>query len=586
MLAPPMSALAHLLLTTLLAAPAPYVRVHGTQLVLEGRPFQFVGANVGVMHGESQRRRYRRTLAAAHKDGLRVVRIWAFGEQPARSPAWHRRWIAFRAGPRGWIPAAGRQLDRVLAEAGRLGLRVILVLGNNWGDYGGIPQYLRWAKLGAGAGFGALDRFYRNPRTRAWYRMHVTRLLGRRNAVTGRRYAADPTILSWELLNESSVSQRGFAGRRRFVRETAALIHRYAPNHLVGSGVTGYGSLVRRTEWLRVCRLPGVSYCDAHLYPEESWRLQRPRNLDEQIDDRAQLARYVAHKPILFGEFGFSAALKKRHDLGAGSHRPPRWWMDRFLRRARFDGAAGALVWIYLSHCHEKRRFPIWVDRPASRPIRRTIRRWAHRYAAGPASRTNPRLNARHGTRPMYTPQFTVRRPWPRNLRWERVPRGWRLRIPVQRFVRGRFLGMGHYDRGRVAHVWGEGHGFWEYPVPRLPAGVHRLSITLRLSSEYPGSSAPPDGTSPVVVSLGRTRLGRIQAAPDDGLGTPVTLRVVAPAALHRLRRGRTRLRLEVPAGPKSHGLCVYGALGTRGRRAPQNIHGRTGPLLLLAEIK
>lgn len=565
-------------------APREFVRVKGTRFVIGDRPFSFVGANAGVMHGVTQRRRYRETLAAVRRDGLRVVRIWAFGEVAADAPRWHRRWQAFRAGPRGWIPRTGRHLDAVLAEARQLGLRVILVLGNNWGDYGGIPQYLRWARLGRGAGFGKLDRFYRHPRTRRWYRWHVARLLGRRSSLTGRRLARDPTIMAWELINESRVTAGGFAARRGFIRSIATLIRKHAPRHLVGAGVTGYDGMRRRAEWLRVCRMTAVSYCDAHLYPEQSWRLRKPADLARQIDDRVQLAHHVAGKPVLFGEFGFSREIAKRTDLGRGSRRPAAWWTHRFLSRVYRDGATGALIWIYLPHSHEQRRFPVWVDRPhtGSRGIRRVMRRWARRFSAGPPRRINPRLGPQRGRAPLYAPQFTVRRAPPTASQWERASaRGWRLRVPIRGFVRARFYGMGYYGRGKVKHVWGRRHGYWEYRVPRSPVRLAHLTVRLRLSSEYPGADAPVWGLSPVEIRLGGRPIARLAAPPDDGVGVPVTLRVTRRDLLSRLHHQALRLRLRVPASPFGHGLCVYGPLGTRGRKATPPIPGPLGPILL-----
>ncbi|MFH2007609.1 MAG: hypothetical protein ABI333_13570 [bacterium] len=560
-----------------------YVTVQGTRFALGGRPFYFVGANVGVMHGPTQRRLAARTLREARSDGLTVVRIWALGEGPADATDWQRSWQLFRAGPRGWIPAAGRHLDQVLATSRALGLKVILVLGNNWGDYGGIPQYLRWARLGS-ARFGARDVFFGRSRVRQWYRRHVDRLVNRRSSITGVRYGDDPTIMAWELFNESTATTSGFAARRRFLRETAKRLRARAPRQLIAAGVTGYGTPARRAEWLRLCRLKEFSYCDAHLYPEESWRLQRPRDLGPLIDDRVQLAHHVAGKPVLFGEFGFTAGISRHKGLG----RTQPWWVDRFLRRVHYDGAAGALVWLYLPHCPEKRRFPIWVDHPSSRPLRQTIRRWAGRFRTGPPRRINPRLGKRHGARPLYPTQFTVRRTPPPG-RWVPMkatgplaqPRR-RLALPITGFRRARFYDMGEYTRGAVAHVYGAGSGFWEYPIPPLKAAVTSLDIRLRLSSEYPGASAPPTGVSQVVVRLGGRVVKRLLAAPDDGLGTVVHIRVEDRAALSHLRR-TTTLRLEVPPGPRARGLCVYGDKGLRGTQDRKKIRGRTGPITLEA---
>ena len=83
------------------------------------------------------------TLEAAASDGLNVVRIWALGERASDAPSWTREY-SFRLGRGGWVEESFEHLDRVLDEARRLGLRVILVLANRWGDHGGVPQMLRW----------------------------------------------------------------------------------------------------------------------------------------------------------------------------------------------------------------------------------------------------------------------------------------------------------------------------------------------------------------------------------------------------------------------------------------------------------
>lgn len=569
------------------SAGAKFVGVRSTSFVLDGKPFHFLGANAAVMHGPTERREYRRTLGAARADGLAVVRVWAMGEGPVKASRWFRRWHLFRAGPKGWIPAAPRHLDKVLAEARRLGLRVILTLANNWSAYGGVPQYLRWARLGT-ATYGALDRFFTDARTRRWYRQHVLRLVNRRSTVTGLRYGDDPTIMAWELFNESGVTTGGFAPRRKLIRRVAGLIRTHAPKQLVSAGVTGYATLARRAEWLKVCRLREVDFCDAHLYPEESWRLRRPRDLDETIDDRVQLAHHVARKPIIFGEFGFTEGIVKRKELG---RRSQRWWVSRFLRRVRFNGASGALIWLYLPHSKSKRRFPVWVDRKRSLPLRRVLRRWAARFRRGPPRRTNPRLGARHGTKPMYQTQITVKRRPPLG-RWKplfgrTVGVRRRVELAVTDFYRARFSDVGYYGRGKVEHVYGASHGFIEYRIPRLraPGRIGRLDVALRLSSEYPGGTAPPTGVSDVVVKLAGRVVARLRAQPDDGQGRAERIVVRDRRLLAALRRQHLTLRLEVPWGKQARGLCIYGRLGVQGMLQKLKPQGSLGPLRITATL-
>jgi mannan endo-1,4-beta-mannosidase len=566
-----------------------FVGVRAASFVLDSKPFHFLGANVAVMHGPTERRRYRRVLRAAHADGLSVVRVWALGEGPAKASRWFRRWHLFRAGPKGWIAAAPRHLDKVLAHARKLGLRVILTLANNWSAYGGVPQYLRWARLSTSA-FGALDRFYSNNRTRRWYRQHVLRLVNRKSTVTGLRYGDDPTIMAWELFNESGVTTGGFASRRKLIRRMAARIRTHAPEQLVSAGVTGYATLPRRAEWLKVCQLREIDFCDAHLYPEETLRLRRPRDLDELIDDRVQLAHHVARKPILFGEFGFTRAIAKRKRL---VRRSQRWWVSRFLRRVHYNGAAGALIWLYLPHSKQRRRFPIWVDHRKSKPLRKVLRRWAARFHRGPPRRTNPRLGPLHGSKPMYSVQFTVRRKPPRR-RWKVLPgplttgsHRREVRLEVNDFRRAHFSDVGYYGGGLVEHVYGGGHGFWEYRIPRLRsrARARELELSLRLSSEYPGAKAPSTGGSRVVVKLDGREVARLLAAPDDGQGTVHKILIRDPRLLAALRRRSLTLRLEVPWGSGARGLCIYGRLGTQGVLQKHKPQGSVGPLRITATL-
>src|SRR5437870_11350928 len=107
-------------------APAGFVRARGASLVLEGKVFRFVGANVAVMYRDDDRARMPETLRQAAELGVKVVRVWAAGEggpndvKPigADFNDWPRT-HSFRNKPEEWNEAEFAFLDQVLAEAAR-----------------------------------------------------------------------------------------------------------------------------------------------------------------------------------------------------------------------------------------------------------------------------------------------------------------------------------------------------------------------------------------------------------------------------------------------------------------------------------
>jgi mannan endo-1,4-beta-mannosidase len=328
------------------AAPTTgFVRREGTRFVLAGAPFRFVGANVSVTHGPTQRAALDRVLDAVAEDGLRVVRVWALGEYPADAPPWARDY-AWRLGPEGWVEETAIHLDRVLDAARARGLRVVLVLGNRWADYGGATRYLQWAGLRAPDATGALSAselggLFRDATAEGLYRAHVARVVGRVSSTTGRPYRDDPAVFAWELINESEALPRDRDALVAWTQSLARQVRALDPNHLVAAGHIGYRRAADRATWRMVQALDEIGYADGHAYPAELGAVPGLAALDAYVDDHAQLARHVLAKPFVWGEFGFGTLSPTHRGLARAA------WTARFLARSQEDGVAGALAWIY-----------------------------------------------------------------------------------------------------------------------------------------------------------------------------------------------------------------------------------------------
>jgi len=332
----------------------PFVRQRGGRFLIGQKPFRFVGANVALMYRDEDRERMPETLRQAAQAGIKVLRVWAFGEggpNDVRPMADFEDWPrhhSFRLAPGQWNEDAFVHLDKVIAEAAKNNIYVQLCLTNWWRDTGGVTQYLRWAGITDAADdsykFGINNDkailFYSNPETRRLYREHLEKLATRRNTITGVLYRDDPTIFGWELMNEAQAITGRWTERRAWFAEMSAYLKSLDPNHMIAPGAWGYRSSSERREWLEDHAIPTIDYCDVHSYPRDDHDsfVDSPTALKEFIENRAAAA-FSIRKPLVFGEFGMGVE-------GHNGASQVEWYRAFFEGNAR-SGAGGAMFWIF-----------------------------------------------------------------------------------------------------------------------------------------------------------------------------------------------------------------------------------------------
>jgi len=330
-----------------------FVRQRGGRFVIGQKPFRFVGANVAVMYRDEDRERMPETLREAAQVGIKVVRVWAFGEggpddvKPMKDFEDWPRHHYFRRAPGEWNEDAFVHLDKVIAEAAKNNIYVQLCLTNWWRDTGGVTQYLRWAGINDAAddsyNFGINNEramlFYTNPQTRRLYREHLEKLGTRRNTITGVMYRDDPAIFGWELMNEAQAITGRWAERRAWFEEMSAYLKSLDPNHLIAPGAWGYRSSSERREWLADHAIPTIDYCDVHSYPRDDHDsfVDSPQALKEFIENRVAAA-YSLRKPLVLGEFGMGV-----EEFNGASQLE--WYRALFEGNVR-AGAGGVMFWI------------------------------------------------------------------------------------------------------------------------------------------------------------------------------------------------------------------------------------------------
>lgn len=281
-------------------------------------------------------------LARAVALGRPVVRTNAFldgGESPAR--------IRDENGSLREEGLAG--LDRLIAAAAEHRVRLILVLTNNWRDYGGAEAVLRMVAPGEGL---PKDAFWSEPRAVEAQRAYIDAIVSRLSSVTGRRHADEPAVLAWELVNEARCDDDAWCDERtlvRWARAMATAVRDAGARQLVAWGGSGHRGA--HGEDLDAIAADGaVDVLTVHVWPFASHALHFDpissgdriaigmRIGAETIRDRAALAR--RHRtPLWVEELGWRGSTGDDRDGERGIV------LGAWLRVAREEGV-GAVPWM------------------------------------------------------------------------------------------------------------------------------------------------------------------------------------------------------------------------------------------------
>ncbi len=553
-----------------------FVRTEGSRFVIDGKPFRFVGANVAVMYRDEDRALMPETLAQAAQAGIRVVRVWAFGEGgpddvgPLADFADWPRHHPFRFRPGEWNEEAFVHLDRVIAEAQKNGLLVKLCLTNWWRDTGGVTQYLRWAGINDAADdqfpYGINPEqamlFYTNETTRSLYREHLEKLATRRNTITGVLYRDDPAIFGWELMNEAQSVTGRWAERRAWIAEMSAYLKSLDPNHVITPGDWGYRTAAERREWLADHRLPHIDYCDVHHYPrpDEDSFVDSPRALWEFIENRAAAAFSIS-KPLVFGEFGMG--LEGYQGFSQAE------WFRAFLEGNVRAGAAGAMFWILTPD--PQRGYGVTYSTDRDQQVLNEVRRAARMFESLQSAPQPERLTDAGA--------HLV----PRQFAWKRAPgdpatlpemivredRSILYQFKPQMAASARFEKMG----SAPGYFWGFGSGFVEYRVPEREdrRRVSQIIVRAHLQPVPPIDARPREIKTRVTLFVNGADCGS-RLIPAEAFGQPLIQEWTVTGFLVRLRAMRglpLTIRFEVtpdsdwlygvnisnwPEGYESHG--------------------------------
>ncbi|BAB01021.1 (1-4)-beta-mannan endohydrolase-like protein [Arabidopsis thaliana] len=147
---------------------------------------------------------------------------------------------ALQTAPGSYDEQTFQGLDFGIAEAKRVGIKLIIPLVNNWDDYGGKKQYVDWARS-KGEMVSSNDDFYRNPVIKEFYKNHVKTMLNRVNTFTKVAYKDEPASMAWQLMNEPRCGvDRSGKTLMAWINEMALFVKSVDPNHLLSTGHEGF----------------------------------------------------------------------------------------------------------------------------------------------------------------------------------------------------------------------------------------------------------------------------------------------------------------------------------------------------------
>ena len=347
---------------------------------VSGKEFRFGGTNTYYLH---QRSHY--MIDAALNDAaamsLGAVRAWAFADGPNNDHP-------LQPTPGVYDDGAFDSLDYAIFKAGQLGLRLVLALTNNWPDYGGMPQYVKWfypdlANDVYDAAPVNHDKFYTDKSIKDCYKNYASYVTRRANPYTGLRYKDDPTIMTWELANEPR-NRRDKTGATilAWVTEMSSYVKSLAPRQLVAVGDEGfYGDSTNAdypysdyegNHWKQFVALKSVDYGTVHLYPG-SWGETPPGKdpvtwgtkwITDHITDGAALG-----KPVVIEEFGLPIDTGKGIPDVAARDAGYAAWTGAVYEK----GVSGDQFWLLTSRVDDGSFYPdydgfrvIWNNDPAN----------------------------------------------------------------------------------------------------------------------------------------------------------------------------------------------------------------------------
>ncbi len=302
-----------------------FITTNGPHLTYNSHPFHAIGVNYYDLQFKNNDL-IARTFSHLQGAGITTLRFWLFSD----------------ADPNGLQKAPGqyneqrfRQVDYILDQANKNNIKLIPTLINNWPDYGGKNQYLRWT--GKNPETDEND-FYTDPQIKSLFQDYIKYVLSRKNTYTNIKYSDDPAILAWDIMNEPRGEEQ--TAMNNWLESIAIFIKQHDQNHLILAGTeTAFAPIITEGKSSSLCEKPAIDICSTHLYLYHQ-NYQLYKNYNEVTTFIQQQKNYAdkLNKPLILEEYGIPRDKKP-------FEKEPLSMLNQITDEVRKNNYAGYLIW-------------------------------------------------------------------------------------------------------------------------------------------------------------------------------------------------------------------------------------------------
>lgn len=357
----------------LLHAQENFVKQSGTQLTINGKPYKYVGTNYWyggllALKGKEGKKRLKKELNFLKNKGVNNLRVMVGAEGVLDYK--YSVPLADALQPQKGIyrDSILYGLDYLLNEMGKRNMKAVLHFTNTWDWSGGLGQYLEWN--------GYSPQLHSKVEHYDWnkYRDYITQfyncqpckedvanyikyILKHKNSINGINYVADPTIMSWQIINEPrpmrSVNNQVFLD---WIKNTAALIKSIDTNHLLSTGSEGDIASDNDIDIYKTMHADkNIDYLTIHMWPK-NWGWFKDTAMNASMDTifkkagiytekHAAIAQEL-NKPLVIEEFGMPRDLSS-FDIASPTNNRNLFYKKVFSLQAKYKIIAGTNFWAF-----------------------------------------------------------------------------------------------------------------------------------------------------------------------------------------------------------------------------------------------